>query len=368
MKILHLIYDHIHNPWVGGGGAFRAHEIYRRLVSRHEITVITGRYPGAKNYREDNVSYEFVGSRRNSYILSTFCYAFRANRLLKDHHHEFDVIVEDFAPYNPLFSFLYRRDAIIQVHQKEGAQHLKKYFLFGLPFLVAESLYPKCFKHAITVSTESLRKFGLGIEAVVVSNGFDPDLLTEDTADSRYVLFLGRMDVHQKGLDVLSDALMYTSSRLVIAGGGKDERKLGKLFGGLISEDRVTIAGYTQGRQKKELLTHCSFMVVPSRYEAQAIVVLEAAACGKPVIVSDIPELKYAVDAGFGLSFKSEDARDLSEKINILLSNSSLWQEMSRKAREYAKEFTWDKIAEEYERYLISAVMKDSTGSQSFFV
>ena len=49
MKICHLIYDDVGNPWLGGGGALRAREIYRRLAERHEITLITGRFPGSSS-------------------------------------------------------------------------------------------------------------------------------------------------------------------------------------------------------------------------------------------------------------------------------------------------------------------------------
>jgi len=97
-------------------------------------------------------------------------------------------------------------------------------------------------------------------------------------------------------------------------------------------------------------------MVVPSRYEGQPLTVIEAAACGKPVIVSDIPELSYTVDAGFGVSFRSGEAGELAEKMYLLLNNPSLRQEMGRKAREYARQFTWDRIAEEYEKYLLGIV------------
>jgi glycosyltransferase involved in cell wall biosynthesis len=97
-------------------------------------------------------------------------------------------------------------------------------------------------------------------------------------------------------------------------------------------------------------------MIIPSRYEGQPLIIVEAAACAKPVIVSDIPELKYAVDAGFGLSFRTGDEKDLAKKINFLLGNPSLRREMGIKAREFAREFTWDRIAEEYEKYLLGIV------------
>jgi glycosyltransferase involved in cell wall biosynthesis len=69
--------------------------------------------------------------------------------------------------------------------------------------------------------------------------------------------------------------------------------------------------------------------------------------------VSNIPELRYVVDAGFGISFKSGDSKDLAEKMKFLLEDESLRKKMGEKGRKFAKNLTWDRIAEEYEKYLI---------------
>ncbi len=91
---------------------------------------------------------------------------------------------------------------------------------------------------------------------------------------------------------------------------------------------------------------------MPSRFEGQGIVALEVAALGKPLIVSDIPELRYVVENGFGISFRSGDVKSLKQAIEYMLSNETLIIEMGKKGRQYARQFTWDRIAEEYERYL----------------
>ena len=354
MKILHLIYDHIHNPWVGGGGAARTHEIYRRLAGRHEITVVCGRYPGAKNYHERNMRYEFVGTGKNNYVLSTFLYAVGSYGFLKDRHHEFDVIVEDFAPYNPVFSFLRRKDAVIQVHHREGLNLMKRYFFFGVLFALVERYYPKFFDNVICVSEASKDKFGI-IEASVIPNGVEE--VSEAISPERdYISFVGRLHIHNKGLDTLIGAMALVDARLGIAGKGRDEKQMAARIKDKKLEKRVELKGFLTESGKKEFVSNSMFMVLPSRYEGQGIVVLEAAACGRPVIVSDIPELRYAVDAGFGLSFKTSDAGDLAKKMNFLLGNSSLRREMGKRAREYARNFTWDRTAEEYEKYLFSIV------------
>ena len=356
MRILHCIYDHIRNPWVGGGGAVRVHEIYRRLAERHQITVLCGKYPGAKNYQEEGIGYEFTGIDRAHYVLSTFWYAIRAAGYVRANAGGYDVVVEDFAPYNPVFSFLWKKDAVIHLHQREGLRHLKKYGPLGIPFYLTEKFYYRFFRNVLTISEMSKKRYGLNEDATVIPNGFDGALLSQCSEEEDFMLFLGRLHVNQKGLDTLRNALQAVACRLVIAGGGKDEGPVKALFSDLVGSGRVFFAGFVNGQEKADLLRKCLFMVVPSRYEGQPLTVIEAAACGKPVIVSDIPELSYTVDAGFGVSFRSGEAGELAEKMHLLLNNPSLRREMGRKAREYARQFTWDRIAEEYEKYLLGIV------------
>ena len=66
MRICHLIYDDVANPWLGGGGAIRAREIYRRLADRHDITLVTGDFPGGKRQEEaEGIHLVRVGSGRS---------------------------------------------------------------------------------------------------------------------------------------------------------------------------------------------------------------------------------------------------------------------------------------------------------------
>ncbi len=354
MKILHLIYDHIKNPWVGGGGAVRVYEIYKRFSSRNRITVVCGRYPACEDYSVGNLNYIFIGSERNSYIYSVISYVVQAASFLKRYADEYDVVIEDFAPYNPLFSFLRHKKAIIQLHQKEGVQLIKKNLFLGPVFFSVEFFYPKLFRRAVFVSEVCRDKFLSGGEVTVIPNGLDLKLLAEETEDGEYVLFLGRLDIRQKGLDTLSDALTLLNKdlRIVIAGHGRHEPKVRKIFAGHIDSGAAIMAGFVEGEIKAAYLKKCKFVIVPSRFEAQCITVLEAAGFGKPVIVSDIPELSYSVNAGFGLSFKTDDAEDLACKIKLLSGDESLRMDMGRRAREFAKEYSWEKIALSFERYL----------------
>ncbi len=360
LRIFHFLYDHTANPWVGGGAALRAREIYSRLSARHDITVISGRYPGAKDYAEGGVKYRFVGTDRANYVLSTFSYAFSAARYLRDNSDKADVVVEDFAPYNPIFSYRARKDAVLQLHQKEGYHILRKYLLLGLPFYLIEKSYPGSFRNVTVVSEESRRKYGLGDDARVIPNGFDESYLDVEGSDGGYLLFLGRLEVDQKALDVLFHALESLEGiHLKIAGKGKDERKVREMAERASSKNKVEMLGFVQGKEKVNVMKDCSAMVMPSRFEGSPLTAIEAAAFGKPMVVSDIPELSYAVEAGFGLRVGRDDAGDLADKIKHLMEDASLRHEMGRVARHYARDFTWDAIALQYESFLLKALESD---------
>jgi glycogen(starch) synthase len=350
MKILHLIYDHINNPWVGGGGAVRAYEIYKRLALKgYDITVISGNYPGAGDYEENNINFKFLGSRK-SYVISVFSYALNAIKFLKDHAKIFDIVIEDFAPWNPLFAKFFHKRSILQVHHKESFNILKKYFLAGLPFYLIEKFYPKIHSHVIAVSEKTRDKFKL--KAKVIPNGISDHLLFKETQIGKYIGFIGRIDIYNKGLDLLLEAFKKFNIQLKLAGKGKDVKKLLHLIEKFNLSDRVSYSGFLPENDKISFIANSRFLIMPSRFEGQGIVALEAAALGKPIIVSDIPELKYVTYNGFGISFCNGDVKSLKEAIEYLYYNEKLILQMGEKGKQYAKQFTWDRIAEEYENYI----------------
>ncbi len=355
MKILHLIYDHVDNPWVGGGGAVRAFEIYRRLAKKgHEITVVSGAFPNCRDGNVEGIEFKFLGTPRN-YYLSVFSYALSAASFLKENFSDYDVIVEDFAPWNPVCSYRFqdRKAVFLQLHHKEGMEILKRYLILGLPFYILEKTYPRKFHRVISVSEATARKFKLR-NAYIIPNGINLPKSSQ-VFKGDYILYLGRIDFHNKGLDLLLEAVRNLDVKLYIAGRGKDSKLLQKkIHGDTLLSKRVKYLGFVSEEEKSRLIENCRFLVLPSRYEGQGIVVLEAAARGKPVLVSNIEELDYVVKNGFGVSFEKTNPADLREKIKFLWEREDLLKELSRKASEYAKNFTWDRIADKYEKLLLS--------------
>ncbi|MDA8078245.1 MAG: glycosyltransferase family 4 protein [Nitrospiraceae bacterium] len=357
MKLLYCIYDHISNPWVGGGGAVRAYEICNRLALRgHEITIVCGRFPGAEDYNEGNLAFKFRGSDLN-YALSTFSFALEAAIFVKRESKRFDIIIEDFAPWNPIFStLLTTRPVVLHVNHREGTGILRRWWFFGIPFYLIEKWYPRLFRNVTALSEETRRKFNIQGAAIVPAGITGSIILVsapsrEQNNHETFVLYIGRLHVKNKGIDVLLSSIKIIGERLVLAGRGKDEHRLKEMTKRL-GLAKVEFAGFITEEEKIALLRKDCILVLPSRFEGWGIVVLEAAAFGRPVIVSDIPELRYAVDGGFGLSFKTGDAGDLAEKIQVLLDNEPLRKEMGLRALEYAGNFTWDEIAERYEKFL----------------
>jgi len=349
--ILYFIYDHTDNPWIGGGGAVRTYEIGRRLSEKgHKILVVSGNYPGAKDYKRGNLRFRFLGIKR-SYILSILSFPIYAFIFLKKNYKRFDVIVEDLAPWNPIFAYRIKKEkpVILQLHQKEGKNILKRYNIFGLPFVFLEKYYPKKYQpNIIFVSDICQKRYGL--PGTVIPNGIEKALLDYQIKKGSYVLFIGRLDIFHKGLDMLFEALKGLDIQLVIAGKGRDEDKVRSLSEGLASE----FVGFVEGEKKIETIRKAKFLVMPSRYEGQPLVSLESAALGKPILVSDIDELSFVVKNGFGISFRLNDIKDLREKLLFLWKRDDLLIEMGKKGREFAKDFVWEKIAERYEKFLLS--------------
>jgi glycosyltransferase involved in cell wall biosynthesis len=92
-------------------------------------------------------------------------------------------------------------------------------------------------------------------------------------------------------------------------------------------------------------------VVVPSRFETFSLVSLEAAAYGKPVVAFDIAGLRWLPDS-VCLKARPFDVLSLTQSINLILTDLRLRRSMSRSAQKFAQQFTWEKTAASYHRFI----------------
>ena len=91
---------------------------------------------------------------------------------------------------------------------------------------------------------------------------------------------------------------------------------------------------------KLELLKDSDFLVQPSLIEGFGMVILEAFATGRPVLVSRIPALEEIVNDGVeGFTFSPFDVDELALKMRLLFENETLRSEMGRLGRDKVERF-----------------------------
>jgi glycosyltransferase involved in cell wall biosynthesis len=236
--------------------------------------------------------------------------------------------------------------------------------VYSTVLYILEKFLPGRYRDVILVSDVTRKRLKLNDKQniQVISNGISDEIFAIEPGESDYILFLGRIDIYQKGLDILFSAYVnfykqFPDIRLVIAGDGRDRDRFKMIMDCLPQhlKKNIELTGWVEKERKKSLLKDALFVVIPSRHETQGIVALEAMAYGKPIVVSDIKELQYVTECRAGISFKSEDALSLAQcMINCISSNERT--AMGNNGRERVKDFTWQNLAIKYENFLTSVL------------
>ena len=111
-------------------------------------------------------------------------------------------------------------------------------------------------------------------------------------------------------------------------------------------EDKVIFTGYVPREEIPILMNGAKLFVFPSLYEGFGIPLLEAMACGTPVIASKVSSIPEIVgDAG--CLFDPYNEKEITEVMFDVLSKEGLRKEMSKNGLERAKLFSWEKAARE---------------------
>jgi glycosyltransferase involved in cell wall biosynthesis len=174
-----------------------------------------------------------------------------------------------------------------------------------------------------------------------------PNFLEDDPGRHRqagsFMLFIGRLSP-EKGLRVLLDGWkkLRTSIPLVIMGDGPLRESLeAEVVAG--STAGITFTGWKGRREILDAIKQASAVVLPSVwYEGFPMTVVEAFACGTPVICSRLGGLAEIVADGLtGLHFRPGDADDLASKVDWALQQPAAMSAMGRAARnEFEKKYT----------------------------
>lgn len=171
------------------------------------------------------------------------------------------------------------------------------------------------------------------------------------------LLFVGRLHP-EKAIDILIRAIPLTAQHypeihLSIVGRGYLDKKLRKLTLSLRMEERVTFHGTITEEELISAYNACTLFVLPSWAELEGMALLEAMACGKPIVVADSPHSAspFFVNDN-GLLFTPGDPEDLANKLTILLADAPLREKMGRVSRIRSKNYdiqsSTDKLEELY--------------------
>jgi len=262
-----------------------------------------------------------------------------------------DLVVEDFfAPFSSMAAPRWTgRPTIGMVQWLHAGDKSRQY---KLPLHLLERMGVRSHRRLVAVSNgtaERLRELNPAARVEVIGNGVERAAFAGDQSAGRDVVFIGRLELGGKGLDLLLAAWAavhrYVEGDLVIAGGGPDEGRVRREVARLGLGERVRFAGWVSGAAKWQLLGAARVVVVPSRHETFGMVALEALAAATPVIAFDIPGLREVVPDGSGWRVPAFDVAALAERVRAVCADPRLALAAGAAGRCFAAGFDWDVLA-----------------------
>jgi len=305
-----MVSDAIH-PYHRGGKELRYHELTQRLADRVDIDVYTMQWwDSAPVRQEGGVTFHaisplvplYVNERRS--LSQAFRFGFACLRMLR---YDFDVLEADHIPFLQVFvlrlvTTLKRKRFVVTWHEVWGREYWRRYLgLAGYAAWIIEALAMRQPDHIVAASPQTAERLraSLGDRCAisVAPNGIDlaaVEAVSPDSAPTDLVV-VGRLMAHKRVDMLLESVAMLHAEGLPVTcrviGNGPERLELHRRV------QRLGIANFVDFRhdisEQKDvysLLKAARACVFPSAREGFGIAVLEALACGVPVITTSAPD------------------------------------------------------------------------------
>lgn len=191
-----------------------------------------------------------------------------------------------------------------------------------------------------------LKKHGIRKPIEVIPNGIDLDLFRPlNKAEAmeklglkgeRIFLSLGRVG-YEKSIDVVIRAFENIDAKLIIVGRGPAEQKLKKITKKLGLRGKVTFKGFVPEELKPLYYSAADALITASEVETQGLVVVEAMACGIPVIGANSMAFPEIINNGKnGYLFEPRNVEQLAEIIGTFEPSKQMMKNAIRTSKKYS--------------------------------
>lgn len=368
LRILVLNWRDTKHVWAGGAEVY-VHELAKRWVGAgHQVTIFCGndgKHP--RNQVIDGVQVVRRGGFYTVYLWAFLYYVLRFQGT-------FDFII-DSQNGLPFFAPLYGRIPVItvihHVHQQVFRSHLRFPFSTIAAFIesrIAPFVYRR--SRIVTISESSKSEIlaslhvGKNPRIDIVNPGVDLDFYHRTLKKTTYpsFLYLGRLKPYKNiGVAIRAFAQVYKTHRtakLTIAGEGESLANLKALSVELGMERSVKFAGKVTEEEKVKLYSTHWAAIQPSSFEGWGLTVIEANACGTPVIASNVYGLRDSVvDGKTGLLVQPRNVLAFAGAMERMITKTGDRKVLSRNARLWAQNFSWDRSAERFSHIIDSDLM-----------
>ncbi|HEX2745455.1 MAG TPA: glycosyltransferase family 4 protein [Streptosporangiaceae bacterium] len=342
-RVVISAFDH---PQYQGGGQQVTEMIASKLASHFDVTVVTTSRLAATVIR-DGVRYRtlplnWAGPRAGQLLFHAWLPVLA--RLTRH-----DLWIESFTPpFSTSFLPLFSRGRVLGLAQTLSGEEMS--VRYRLPFFRLERFGLRFYTDIVVLNhadSEQVRRHSPAAVQVIPNGVQTPQLADSALGLGDHILFLGRIDIWEKGLDLLCEAYgrSHPDLPLLVAGSGarRHEQKLAALV--TAHGGAIRWVGHVTGERKRELLQRSAFVVLPSRQETFGLTALEGMSFGKPVIHFDLPALRWMEG---DVRVPPFDVIALAREIHHLAGDEAARRELGRTAYHAAQRYGIDQTADRY--------------------
>lgn len=195
------------------------------------------------------------------------------------------------------------------------------------------------------------KKYNILENIVIIPNGIgEKFFVNKENVSSKHtnLLFVGRLDV-QKNVPKLIDVASLIKSKVVlhIIGDGEKKKEIEKL----ISDKKlknIILHGKKTGKDLVNFYKNADIFILTSVHEGLPLVLLEAMASCTPIVASDVIGIREFVKKT-AILVNPTTPENFARAIDNLIENKKLINTLSKRGRNKAKIYNWNKIVEKFE-------------------